>query len=217
MDVDPLVQSLCEKAFAGADLQGFKQLLNQLSPQQINGRNTRGQTALYCAARENHIDFARTLLQEGADINLTISGVGSTPLHGTCYCREEYLSSVGAAYHGHSEMVALLLLAGANPDIKNSGLDKLTPREEATGGVHFVFPPLLTFLRHWLFSRSLLNRAFLVFKADILIFPLKKLLVPPKFWPEHQCLSVLPCQLPLCPTPALPTLSRGPPAPSSRA
>jgi hypothetical protein len=42
----------------------------------------------------------------------------------------------GAAYHGHAEMVALLLIGGANPEIKNySGLDRLTPREEASGAV----------------------------------------------------------------------------------
>lgn len=32
-------------------------------------------------------------------------------------------------------MVTLLLLGGANPDIKNNGIDRLTPKEEATGQV----------------------------------------------------------------------------------
>lgn len=47
-------------------------------------------------------------------------------------------------------MVAFLLLAGANPELKNSGLDKLTPKEEATGGVritpNFLFT-VFTFLQ----------------------------------------------------------------------
>lgn len=88
MDVDPLVQTLCDKAFAGTDLQGFKQFLGLLTPQQINGKNGRGQTALYCASRENHIEFARALIQEGADVNLPITGLNSTPLHGTVFVRQ---------------------------------------------------------------------------------------------------------------------------------
>eukprot|EP01127_Copromyxa_protea_P021594 TRINITY_DN7476_c0_g1_i1.p1 TRINITY_DN7476_c0_g1~~TRINITY_DN7476_c0_g1_i1.p1 ORF type:complete len:1472 (-),score=285.61 TRINITY_DN7476_c0_g1_i1:92-4390(-) len=100
-------------------------MLSALDIEEINKQNSRGQAALYCAARRNHRDFVIELLQlEGINVNCQARTHGSTPLH-------------GASFGGYANIVALLLAAGADPKIENypesPGAPPLTPREEARG------------------------------------------------------------------------------------
>lgn len=70
------------------------------------GRN-RLDWALFKAAERNAVESVKGLLDEGADVNATLSGDG-TPL-------------IAAAREGHLEMVRLLLDRGAKPNIGVSG------------------------------------------------------------------------------------------------
>lgn len=45
------------------------------------------------------------------------------------------LTLLAASYFGHVDVAVMLLLTGANPDLRSQTLDKLTPKEEATGAV----------------------------------------------------------------------------------
>lgn len=81
-------------------------------------RSQRGQSILYCAARNGSFEVARWLLSLGVESSTAQAPNGSTPLHGACF---------GA----HKTVVALLLASGADPEVQNS-LGK-TPVEEAGG------------------------------------------------------------------------------------
>lgn len=78
--------------------------------------NSRGQTALYCAASKGNVDLIHLLLQiDGIDINLR-KGKSSTPLH-------------AAGHLGHAQAVAILLIYGADDTIENQF--NLSARAEA--------------------------------------------------------------------------------------
>ncbi len=76
------LERLCSLAWEGTDLPTFRNLLRQF-PSLANEKSARGQTPLYCAARNGHALFVKELLRI-PDINLNqgVTGLGSTPLHG---------------------------------------------------------------------------------------------------------------------------------------
>ena len=59
-----------------------------------------GATALYFASREGHLDIVKTLLENGANTEISTKD-GDTPLY-------------AAAFGGHLEVVEFLLSVGAN-------------------------------------------------------------------------------------------------------
>ena len=63
-----------------------------------------GDTPLLYAVRSNHIEAAKVLIKNGADVN---TGTGDNPLHTVCL-------------YGNFEVAKLLLENGADPNIKNS-------------------------------------------------------------------------------------------------
>lgn len=71
----------------------------------VNLRNTKQQTALYCAANQGHLEFVKYLLKYGAKPNLT-ERHGSTALH-------------AAAFWGHKDICLELLKYAADARIKN--------------------------------------------------------------------------------------------------
>jgi len=88
----------------------------------INHPNDRGQTALFCAASQGHVQIVVELCNYGPiDIDVRVKGGhGGTPLH-------------AAGFHQHEEVVAVLLFKGANPNISNNM--GLTARQDARGQV----------------------------------------------------------------------------------
>jgi len=88
-----------------------KQILLECSPNDVNRFSEKGQTALYCACAQGSCEIALLLLNQfpGLAINSKMppGTHESTALH-------------GAACSGHQAIVALLLLSGADPTIKNS-------------------------------------------------------------------------------------------------
>jgi hypothetical protein len=71
---------LCSAAFAGDNETVLCILQSGIG---INAKNTRGQTALYCAANQGHAEVVLTILnQYGVDINYQPLPHKSTPLHG---------------------------------------------------------------------------------------------------------------------------------------
>jgi ankyrin repeat protein len=51
----------------------------------VNMPNSRGQTALYCACRQNYPDIVCELLNAPSiNVNVQVVEHGGTPLHGTC-------------------------------------------------------------------------------------------------------------------------------------
>uniref|UniRef100_A0A6B2L068 PH domain-containing protein n=1 Tax=Arcella intermedia TaxID=1963864 RepID=A0A6B2L068_9EUKA len=121
-------QELCTAAFKG-DLNSVKRLLSILDNNQVNGTNDRGQTALYCAAREGRTDVVRELLSRSVDINVQ-EKKGSTPLH-------------GASFGGHAQALSLLLSARASVSITNhpapSQTVGATAHQEAQGEAREVW------------------------------------------------------------------------------
>ena len=80
-------------------------------------------TVLYLAARCGFYDTTKALIGKGASVNQKQAG-DSTPLH-------------GAAFYGHSLVVKLLLVHGADPSLKN----KLgsTPADESSAEMKQIF------------------------------------------------------------------------------
>ena len=58
-----MIQELSRLAWEGSDLPTFMSILQKLDPILINHQNTRGQTILYCAARNGHVAFVHELLK----------------------------------------------------------------------------------------------------------------------------------------------------------
>lgn len=80
------LERLCTAAWEGPPkytIEQFRAMLASLDIEEINKQNSRGQSALYCAARRNHKAFVLALLQlEGINVNCQARTHGSTPLHG---------------------------------------------------------------------------------------------------------------------------------------
>lgn len=91
----------------------------------INVPNDRGQTALFCAARQGHADLVLALFAvPGLDINAQSVDHGSTPLH-------------AASYNCFENIVAILIYRGANINVKNKM--GLTAKAEARGAAIEVY------------------------------------------------------------------------------
>lgn len=92
---------------------------------------------MYCAASKGNIEIIHLLLQlEGIDINMRKDHPQlSTPLHGIYYFIISILLALPivncpvAAYNGHGPAVAMLLIYGANTNLKNT--PGFTARAEA--------------------------------------------------------------------------------------
>jgi len=95
---------LCDAAYNG-QVDKVKAIVKRISVEDINGKNNRGQTALYCAARQGHLLVIQELVKVKG-INLDAQEPkGSTALH-------------AASYGCHGKVVAFLLSCGATPDVK---------------------------------------------------------------------------------------------------
>eukprot|EP01127_Copromyxa_protea_P005655 TRINITY_DN1551_c0_g2_i1.p1 TRINITY_DN1551_c0_g2~~TRINITY_DN1551_c0_g2_i1.p1 ORF type:complete len:537 (-),score=105.19 TRINITY_DN1551_c0_g2_i1:268-1752(-) len=108
------------------DVNEFREMLTQ-NVLLVNHANARGQTALYCAARQGHTKIVQLLLntcQQQINPNVQVPEHGGTPLH-------------GAGYNQHSDIVAMLLKFGADFNIKNN--IGLTAHQEARGTAQAVY------------------------------------------------------------------------------
>lgn len=118
--------ALCSASWSG-DLTTVKNLLGLAGANYfINLPNSRGQPALYCAARQGHALIVLELLNsDGIDIHATNLEHGSTPLH-------------AASFADHPEIVCLLLWAGAD-HVSRTNKQGLPARAEARGTVLDVY------------------------------------------------------------------------------
>jgi len=120
---------LCTAAWEGA-LSDVQNLLRDpnLTPVDLNKPNKRGQTALYCAARQRQIDIVIELLNwdknGGINVDQQIDPHRGTALH-------------AASFNEDCVIVALLLFKGANPHILNK--QGLSARQEAKGAAIDVY------------------------------------------------------------------------------
>lgn len=98
---------ICSESWKG-DVTAVKALLGHpLAPFFVNLPNDRGQTALYCAARQGHVEVMLALLNCGfCNVNLQVGDHKSTSLH-------------AAGFGGHAECLALLLCSGGDETITN--------------------------------------------------------------------------------------------------
>lgn len=67
-----------------------------------------GYTALHYCAQEGKVDFAKVLVEKGADLNIK-DVYGNTPLFKAVFFSK-----------GDTELIDLLLINGADPDVKNN-------------------------------------------------------------------------------------------------
>jgi len=115
-------QEFCDAAWAG-DLDTLQGWLKK-PDFDINALNNRGQNALYCAARNGHVELVLALLNDPRiDVNFHyISPHFSTALH-------------SASFYKHLQVVALLLAAGADPSIRNiyqyRAMDEVSPLDRS--------------------------------------------------------------------------------------
>ena len=82
------------------------QFFSKESMEQVDNDGT---TALHYAARYNHLEMLRVMIEKGADVNLTEDApaeAGNTPLHTACL-------------HGNAEIVKLLIASGADDTLQN--------------------------------------------------------------------------------------------------
>jgi len=115
---------LCTAAWEGS-LADVKAILPKLSPDYVNKPNTRGQTALYCAARQQHLQIVIELLNvPGIVVDGQVEPHRGTALH-------------AVSYSENAQIVALLLMKGASTTILNKS--GLTARQEARGKVIDVY------------------------------------------------------------------------------
>ena len=93
----------------GGNINEIKSLLNNNAD--VNIRNHRGQSALHCAAKAGFVDAVGLLLEHGAEVDV-IDKSGNTPLHAAC-------SSTIKDGQRLQQVINLLLMSGANPDLMN--------------------------------------------------------------------------------------------------
>ncbi len=82
------------------------QFFSKESMEQVDNDGT---TALHYAARYNHLEMLRVMIEKGVDVNLTEDApaeAGNTPLHTACL-------------HGNAEIVKLLIASGADDTLQN--------------------------------------------------------------------------------------------------
>ena len=77
----------------------------------INDRNAAGETPVFVACRNGHVEAARMIINAGADVNIQAND-GSTPLHRACQsCRLDMLELL----LGHNAQINKAMLDGATP------------------------------------------------------------------------------------------------------
>jgi ankyrin repeat protein len=104
--------------FAAAATGRMRELRHSVTPETVNGYSYDGWTPLHLAAFFGHLDAARLLLDEGADVHaVSRNSLANTPLH-------------AATAGKHDEVALVLLSAGAASDTVDSG--GYTPRQIAT-------------------------------------------------------------------------------------
>eukprot|EP01126_Amoeba_proteus_P051100 TRINITY_DN6088_c0_g1_i1.p1 TRINITY_DN6088_c0_g1~~TRINITY_DN6088_c0_g1_i1.p1 ORF type:complete len:301 (+),score=40.84 TRINITY_DN6088_c0_g1_i1:121-1023(+) len=115
---DPLelANELCDVSWQGNQERFYKMLLSRHYLSVVNVPNNRGQSALYCAAYQGHMHIVIKLLSVGSDVNYQVPIHGSTPLHAAVFC-------------SHPTVMAVLILAGADLEMKNKW--GRTPLQEA--------------------------------------------------------------------------------------
>ena len=72
----------------------------------MNAVNTDNETSLHLAAQKGHVDVAKVLVENGADVN-AIDGFGQTTLH-------------LAAFYGHVDVAKVLVENGADVNAVNT-------------------------------------------------------------------------------------------------
>ena len=109
--IPPPVTTLENELFSAAkvgDVPRIRQLIKDGA--RVNATDKSGSTALFLSAQQGEVDSARVLLRSGADVEGR--GGAMTPL-------------AAAALRGHTQMVQLLLRAGAA--VNAVGMNELTP------------------------------------------------------------------------------------------
>lgn len=95
---------------------------------QANKEDTTGWTPLHYAAAGNHVEIAKFLIDNGANINMKTGADGKSALH-------------WAAFHGHLNVVELLISKGAQINDKdddgNTALD-LAKQTEKRNLIHYL-------------------------------------------------------------------------------
>src|SRR6185503_20691562 len=81
---DTMLMKCIKKNDDGSLLSEIKELITDLSIQQLNMRDGEGYTAAFLACRYGRWDIARVLISAGADINIP-NDQGNTLLHSICY------------------------------------------------------------------------------------------------------------------------------------
>eukprot|EP01127_Copromyxa_protea_P019697 TRINITY_DN644_c0_g1_i9.p1 TRINITY_DN644_c0_g1~~TRINITY_DN644_c0_g1_i9.p1 ORF type:complete len:1380 (-),score=371.30 TRINITY_DN644_c0_g1_i9:163-4302(-) len=116
---DPSIDEVAGAAWNGERAKLASRLTNPSVVKLINTPSSRGQTALYCAARQGHVGCLLELLKlPSIKVTVHVAEHGGTPLH-------------AAGFNQHAECVALLLARGADPNAKNNV--GLTARQDARG------------------------------------------------------------------------------------
>lgn len=88
----------------------FAKAAGYLSCESMEELDSEGMSALHEAAKNNHVEMMRVMLQKGADIDLTADSpqeIGTTPLHLACT-------------YGYPQMVELLMESDADDSMKNA-------------------------------------------------------------------------------------------------
>ncbi|MHB1456491.1 MAG: ankyrin repeat domain-containing protein [Armatimonadota bacterium] len=114
-------------AAADGDVSSVKELM-AFDKSQANKPDPTGWTPLYYAAAGDHVEIAKFLIDNGADINLKTTTDGKSALH-------------WAAFHGHLLVVELLLSRGAQINDKdddgNTALE-IAKQTEKRNLIHYL-------------------------------------------------------------------------------
>jgi uncharacterized protein len=125
-----LFEICCERDAKPADQR--KRLLKALKAgADIHATDKNGVTALHHAVRFRNPAAVKTLIEQGANVNQACRRSGSTPLHRAA----TRTGAPGTAGKDAAaiEIIQMLLVAGADPKIKNKSGKK--PADYATGDV----------------------------------------------------------------------------------
>lgn len=82
--------------------------LAETFPEEVNRRNSKGNTPLSVACRHGHVDISKILLANGAFIDVRLPNTGNTPLH-------------IASMNGHWDIVEILIDRGAKESLNTDG------------------------------------------------------------------------------------------------